>query len=74
MRLTTNHHQPLSKKLTHLYDYLAHTRRCVLHKKHVLHTSLYNGGFVAGAHREDFEHTARCPKQLLIVVVSHDVN
>ncbi len=44
------------------------------HRKHILHTSLYNGGFVAGAHREDFEHTACGPQQLLIVVVSHDVN
>lgn len=40
----------------------------------VLHTSLYNGGFVAGANREDFEHTACGPQQLLIAVVSHDVN
>lgn len=41
---------------------------------HILHTSLYNGWFVAGAHGEDFEDTARCPKQLLVVVVLHDVN
>lgn len=43
-------------------------------KRSLLHTSLHNGRFVAGAHREDFEHTACGPQQLLIAVVSHDVN
>lgn len=44
------------------------------YRKPISHTSLYNGGFVAGAHREDFEHTACGPQQLLVVVVSHDMN
>lgn len=53
--------------------YRVHTGVCS-YKKHTLHTSLYNGRFVAGTHREDFENTACGPQQLLIVVVSHDVN
>lgn len=50
-----------------------HTQVCA-HRQHVLHTSLYNGRFVAWAHREDFENTACGPQQLLIAVVPHDVN
>lgn len=39
-----------------------------------LRTGLDNGRFVAGTHREDFEHTACGPQQLLVAVVSHDVD
>lgn len=53
--------------------YRVHTGVCQ-HRKHILHTSLNNGRFVAGAHREHFEHTACGPQQLLVAVVSHDVN
>lgn len=44
------------------------------HKESISHTGLYNGRFVAGTHREDFEHAACGPQQLLVAVVSHDVN
>ena len=37
-------------------------------------TSLHDGRFVAGAHRQHLEHTAGCPQQFLIAVGSHDVD
>lgn len=66
--LPCTHTQIRARTCTHM-----HTQVCA-HRQHVLHTSLYNGRFVAWAHREDFENTACGPQQLLIAVVPHDVN
>ena len=37
-------------------------------------TSLHNGRLVAGTHGQHFEHAAGGPEQLLITVVTHDLD
>lgn len=38
------------------------------------HTSFYNGRFVTGADRQNFENTTRGPQELLVGVSPHDVD
>lgn len=51
----------------HAYKHKLNWKRCA-------HTSLDDGGFVAGADGQHFENTACGPEQFLVCVCSHDVN